>query len=178
MKIFLVAGVFSMLCACASTYPRQDPTGLPFAEVSGTTLNGTSVSLPTDLKGAPTLLLIGYEQRSQFDIDRWLLGMRDAGLGVRTYEVPTIPGLIPGLWAARIDDGMRSGIPSEEWDSVITLYDDADRVARFLGNENPLPARVVLLDESGHVSFFHDDGYSVATLGRLEDKLLETLGGS
>ena len=64
------------------------------------------------------------------------------------YELPTISGLIPGLFSGSIDDGMRSGIPNEDWAIVVTIYRDAETVEQFFGNENPLPARVVLLDEA------------------------------
>jgi predicted transcriptional regulator len=68
---------------------------------------------------------------------------------------------------------MRSGIPQEDWAIVATVYDDADAIARFLGNETPLPARVVLLDKQGKVAFFHDRGYSTKTLLRLSAQLQE-----
>jgi hypothetical protein len=165
------------ISACASTHPRQNPTGRLLPEIEGSTLDGTQVLLPRNLAGGPAVLLVGYKQRSQFDIDRWLLGMEQASVSVRRYELPTIPGLLPRLWSGRIDAGMRSGIPEEDWSAVITVYRDADILARFLGNENPLPARVVLLDQEGRVAFFHDEGYSVATLMRLREAI-ERLGSA
>ena len=51
------------------------------------------------------------------------------------------------------------------------MYDDADKIARFTGNENGLPARVFLLDAQGRVVFFHDQGYSVGSLMRLKEAL-------
>jgi hypothetical protein len=153
--------------ACTPSVPRQQPLGSTLPVVRGQSLDGVELTLPGDLAGVPTLLLVGYRQESQFDIDRWLLGLRDAGIEVRTYELPTIPGLVPGLFAERIDAGMRSGIPAGDWPAVITIYDDADVVVRFLGNENPLPARVLLLDAEGRVVFFHDEGYAIAALEAL-----------
>ena len=113
------------------------------------------------------LLLVGYEQDTQFDIDRWLLGLTQAGVKVRTHELPTIPGLAPRMFSGSIDNGMRSGIPSEDWGAVITVYGDGAAIAKLTGNENKLPGRVILLDAKGRVIFFHDRGYSVGTLQRL-----------
>lgn len=113
------------------------------------------------------LLLIGYEQNSQFDIDRWIQGLADAGGKVRAYELPTLPGLLPRMFSGYIDAGMRRGIPMEDWFSVVTLYAEATPVAEFTGNEDGLPGRVVLLDGDGRVVFFHDRGYSLGTLQRL-----------
>ncbi len=166
-----LVALVALLGACATTYPRQAPQGMSFPDVTGKDLNGREYRLPRDLFGAPSLLLVGYEQNSQFDIDRWLLGLRQEGIDVRLFEVPTIPGLLPGLFAGKIDQGMRSGIPEEDWVSVITVYGDGERIARFTGNENRLPGRVLLLDGQGRVVFFHDEGYSVGTLLRLKEKL-------
>ncbi len=161
----------ALLSGCASTYPRRDPQGQAFPTVRGESLAGTSVTLPADLAGAPAVLLVGYERQTQLDLDRWLLGIHDAGLPVRIYELPTIPGLVPDLISARIDEGMRRGIPREDWASVVTVYGDAKTLAAFTGNENNVPGRVLLVDRAGTVVFFHDAGYSVRSLVRLREAL-------
>lgn len=164
----LMAGITA---GCSTSYERRDPTGEAFPSVEGTALDDKSWRLPEDFAGKPTLVLVGYKQDSQFDIDRWLLGLSEAKVRVPFYEVPTIPGLAPRIFSGYIDSGMRSGIPSEDWGGVITLYADAAAVARFTGNENGLPARVLLLDAKGRVVFFHDRGYSLGTLNRLRAAL-------
>lgn len=168
-------GALAALAAtgCSTAYPRRDPTGEVFPSVRGTSLDGRTVSIPEDFAGEPVLLLIGYEMNTQFDLDRWLLALAQAGIAVRTYEIPTIPGLVPGMFAGSIDAGMRSGIPREDWGSVITIYRDAKAVVAFTGNQPKLPGRIVLLDPSGRVAFFHDSGFSVGALGKLRDVLGE-----
>ncbi len=167
----LVALVVS-LGSCSTTYPRRDPTGEVFPPVRGTALDGSEVALPDVGRDSPLLLLLGFEQNAQFDLDRWLLGLSEAGVRARTYEVPTIPGMVPGLFAGSIDGGMRRGIPEEDWGGVVTLYGaDARAVAEFTGTEEGLTGRALLLDGAGRVVFFHDRGYSVATLGRLRAAL-------
>jgi len=156
---------------CGSKYTQRDPSGERFPSVVGTSLQGTEYRIPEAFAGEPVLLLVGYEQDSQFDLDRWLLGLTQVGIQVRAYELPTIPGLAPRVFRGTIDKGMRSGIPSEDWGAVLTVYGDGDKIARFTGNENKLPGRVILLDAEGRVIFFHDRGYSVGTLQRLRDAL-------
>jgi hypothetical protein len=160
--------LIALSAACSTTHPRRDPTGEPFPNASETSLAGEVIALPEALAGAPALLLIGYEQATQFDLDRWLLALDQAGWRVRTLELPTIPGLVPRILSGTIDAGMRRGIPSEDWAAVVTVYGDAARIAEFTGNENGLPGRVLLLDSDGRVVFFHDRGFSVGTLRRLE----------
>ena len=169
--LLLAIALASHLIACASPYPRRDPTGERFPDVQGQTLSGEAVALPGDLAGEPAVLLVGYVQDTQFDLDRWILGIVQAKLAVDVIEVPTIVGMVPGMIADTIDGGMRRGIPEEDWASVVTVYDDAPAIAAFTGNENPLPGRVLLLDATGTVVFFHDRGYSAGTLLELAKQL-------
>lgn len=164
----LFVGTALSLSSCATTWPRRDPTGEPFPPVTGRSLAGAEVALPAAFAGAPLLLLVGYEQDAQFDLDRWLLALDAAGWRVATREVPTLPGLVPRLLAGTIDGGMRRGIPEEDWVSVVTVYGDAAAIAAFTGNDDGLTGRVLLLDGDGRVVFFHDRGFSVGTLRRLQ----------
>lgn len=160
-----------LLTSCSSTYERRDPTGETFPSVQGRSLEKQVVAIPEAFRGKPVLLFVGYKMETQFDIDRWLMALQEAKVDVPIYELPTIVGLVPGLFASQIDAGMRSGIPPDDWAIVITLYDDADTVAKFLGNRPKLPARVVLLDKDGRVAFFDDRGYSLQILLRLKEKV-------
>ena len=64
-----------------------------------------------------------------------------------------------------IDNGMRAGIPAEDWGAVVTLYgSDATRVQELTGNENPRNGRILLLDDRGVIRWFWDQGYSSTRL--------------
>ena len=115
--------------------------------------------------------MIGYEQNSQFDIDRWFIGLDMKEVDIVAYELPTIAGMFPRMFSPFIDEGMRKGIPKELWGGVITIYKDGDKVQAFTGNQNPNNARAVLVDANGKVVYFHDRGFSVSAL----NQLIETL---
>ena len=92
---------------------------------------------------------------------------------VRIIEVPTIPGMFPGMFAGSIDEGMRGGIPSEDWGSVVTVYGDgAGEIKRWTG-AGDRNGRVMLLDAEGVVRWFHDEGYSAGKLTELDAALRE-----
>lgn len=158
----LVLAAIGVLAGCSTVPEKVDGAGVldkPFPKVTGKGLDGKAWTLPDDLAGKPALLLIGYKQASQFDIDRWMLALGQLGTPVEVYEVPTIRGLLPGLFAGQIDEGMRQGIPQELWKAVITVYGDAKAIEAFTGKSNPMPARVVLLNKEGRVAWFHDRGF-------------------
>ena len=162
----LLLALAPALVACQSALPNQDPTGLAVPAVSGEDLDGTARSLPSQ---EPQILLVGYAQNAQFDIDRWILGLSQAGTPLPITEVPTIPGLAPGMIAGTIDQGMRDGIPPQDWAAVVTIYgDDAADLAAFTGTELPNNARVLLLDAAGRVAWFHDRGYGASLVLELD----------
>jgi hypothetical protein len=161
----LLAGAL-LLAACSSPVANRDPVGELFPKVQGESLSGAVVNLPPE---QPAILLIGYLQKAQFDADRWLYGLLSAQPQVQIFEVPTIPGLFPSLLQDRIDEGMRAGIPNEDWASVVTVYGQAAKpVAAFTGTSNGQNIRVLLLDASGQVRWFHDRGFSASKLIELE----------
>ena len=155
LLVILVAG-------CATGHANRDPVGDRFPSVSGDSLDGTEVSLPDGIGGGPSLVLAGYAQATQFDIDRWILGLLQMDSTLRVVEVPAIQGWFPSTFLRpTIDGGMRDGIPREDWRSVVTLYgSDAARLQAFTGTERPGNARVLLLDPDGVVAWFWDQGYS------------------
>lgn len=161
-----------MFCtACSSTIENRNPVGEAFPIVNGQSLEKESVTLPTDLEGRPAILLIGYKQRTQFDIDRWIMGLLQAEVDVPILELPTIPGLVPSLASDWIDDGMRSGIPKEDWSIVVTLYGKAAApVAELTGTTDGQNARVILLNARGEIVWFYDRGYSAREALELANK--------
>lgn len=158
--------------ACTSTLPNRDPSGEVFPTVTGESLDGETVTLPDALAGQPAVLLVGYRQETQFDIDRWLLGFAQAGLAAPILELPTIPSLGASLASGFIDDGMRAGIPKEDWGVVVTLYGGAAKpVAELTGTENGNNARVIVLAPDGTIAWFHDRGYGTSQVLAVVDKI-------
>jgi hypothetical protein len=172
MRTFWVLASILLAAAqlgCAARYPNRALVGERLPRVQGRSLAGTPHTFPDDLRGKKAIVVIGYVQRTQFDIDRWGVGFFTANLELPpVYELPTIVGLVPTLLGGTIDEGMRGGIPSESWKDVVTIYGgDARTLTEWTGNERPQNARVLLLDEEGVVRFAHDAGYGLPPLQRL-----------
>ena len=164
MRLALLACIL-IVSGCANyDYPGQLSLGDTMPEATGQSLEGELIVIPKAFAGEKTLLLFGYVQDSQFDIDRWLIGLDMTETPVPVYEIPTIQGMAPRMFSTFIDNGMRKGIPKELWKGVVTVYEDGDMIQRFTGNINPNNARVMLLDAQGKILYFYDRGFSVAAL--------------
>ena len=169
--IIIVISVGLILAGCSTTYVNRNPVGKEFPSATGEALTKIERKMPEYFNGKNVILLLGYKQDSQFDIDRWLIGLDMTKTDVKVYELPTIQGLFPRMFSTTIDNGMRSGIPKELWGGVITIYADGAKLQEFTGNENPNNARVMLLDKNGKVVYFHDRGFSVQELNKLRNEL-------
>lgn len=163
-------------CSKVVVAPERFPDGA-FPVVEGVNLSGEKVLIPADFKGKPTVLLVGYIQKAQFDIDRWILGLLQADVPVQIAELPTIAGMMPQMVQGFINNGMRRGIPQTDWASVVTIYEDADKIIKRLGNERPQNAYVVLLDKDGQIVWTANAGYSAGQVLELK-KIAEKLNGS
>lgn len=163
----LIVPVVLLLSACSTNYPNQAPLGKTFPTVQGESLAKAQMQLPNDFPDQPVILLLGYVQDAQFDIDRWLIGLDMKQVTVPFYELPTIQGMVPRMFKAQINNGMRAGIPESLWQGVITIYEGGEQVQQFTGNDNPNNARVMLLDRTRKIRFFYDDGFSVVALNEL-----------
>lgn len=161
-----------LLIGCAQKpFPNQKLKDQKLISFQGKSLADQKFVFPKDILGKPHLLLFGYVQETQFDIDRWLIGLDMTKTQIDILEVPTINGFVPSLISDRIDSGMRRGIPKGLWKIVVTVYDDGKKVQKFTGNERPNNARVMLIDKDANIRFFTDQGFSVNGLNELRDQI-------
>jgi len=171
MRLFSFSFIILLLSGCSTHYQNNNVTGNTLPVMQGETLDKQSVELPTIFTERLTLLLVGYKQDSQFDIDRWLIALDMTETKLDVYEVPAIQGMFPRMFSTQINNGMRSGIPKELWKGVITLYGDGEAMQAFTGNENPNNARVMLINRQGNILYFYDRGFSVNSLNELRSLL-------
>ncbi len=174
MKNIIIYIILVFMISCSKTVMApQNITGKTFPTVSGSSLAKNKVTIPDDFNGKDLIVLVGYLQKAQFDIDRWILGILQADLKAEIIELPTIDGMMPQAVQSFIDNGMRRGIPKEDWATVVTIYEDAGKIINTFGNENPGNAQLFLLDKNGVVSWNTNRGYSAQQILTLKSKLEE-----
>jgi hypothetical protein len=161
--LFLTVGIFFSLVGCVSrrAIPVDEVVvGRSLPTFEGEALDGRRVLFPNAIKGQVHLLLVAYVQEAQFDVDRWVLGALQAKAPVRILELPTIESLGARLAKGFINRGMQRGIPREDWASVVTVYEQAETVASFVGGIPGNNTAALLVDASGVVRWAHRKGYS------------------
>ncbi len=156
----LILAVVLFVTGCTTSYPARSPLGEQFPSVRAKVLTGEEVEIPQFFHGKDALLLVGFIQDTQFDIDRWLLALKQLKTPIVVAEIPTIQGLFPRIISTTINQGMRNGIPEEDWQIVFTVYKDAEKITKFVGNTKPRNVRAILIDKNGVVRWFHDRGFS------------------
>jgi hypothetical protein len=125
-----------------------------FPTVTGTTLAGNRRTIPDDLGGQIVLVVIAFDRRAQAMIDSWLDPLSRRMPPERELAVIEVPMIDSPFWRTlgrMIDAGMRSGIPPDRHDYVMTYYGNADAFRRILAMDDRTLAYLYLLDREGRI---------------------------
>ncbi|WP_298665606.1 hypothetical protein [uncultured Methanofollis sp.] len=125
-----------------------------FPLLSGHSLEGRKVILPKDLKGVVALIAVAVQRGAQPMVDSWRTPFEEefAGdPGIAFYEVPVIEKETELFLGGVINAGMKAGIDSAKYGSVITVFADTKWVRKVLGMDDPSRAYLYLLDREGTV---------------------------
>jgi len=172
IPLFLLA----LLSACSSTYPAQDPVGQTLPRVQGQTLDGRRITLPDDLRGRPTLLLILYDKKAQDDINYWAPVVVANMPRAHVFEVAAFTKFHHRLARHRLIAQAEDRVPDILKGKLITLWMHSRPLARFTGMADDPHARVLLLDEQGQVVHFCDTGFNHQTMRDLLDAYRQRWG--
>lgn len=149
-----------------SRFENRRPLGESFPPIDGQTLGGDPVRIPHDF-AAGALVVIGYVKESAGDVTRWLSALEGAGFSVPARTYPEVRGWLPRIFRSKHAEALGRGVPDEDPSSVITVYAEAEAFGGFTGTVRPDRARLLLLDERGRVTWFHDSGFCEEALESL-----------
>ena len=119
------------------------------------TLAGKKIVLPDVFGGHPAILVIGFSRSGGDSAGRWSKQLRQdlaQDKNVRIFSVAELQDA-PKLARGLIRHGMRGGIPQNEHDSFVLLYQDEDvwkKLAEFSDTNN---AYILLVDSGGNISW-------------------------
>jgi hypothetical protein len=123
-----------------------------FPDLEADDLNGRTLSLPKDLPGQPTIVLIAFKRKQQSSVDAWVdrLDLLPEG-GPAWIEMPVV-GRGAAIFRSFVDKGMRAGITSEFMRGrTITIYSSRRAFNNALGIRSMKDIYVALVDPNGTV---------------------------
>jgi hypothetical protein len=161
----------------AQTGPVPDEPLPSFPPVTAENLLGESFDLPGDLPGDLRIVFVAFRQRQQSAINTWL-AVADAleadYEGLRYFEFPTISRPFR-LMKPVIDNGMRSGIPSDSARArTITLFTSVSRFVEATGLPGTDDIATLLLDSEGYIRW-HSTGVHTAEREQALRRAIEAL---
>ncbi len=141
-----------------------------FPVLAARDLTGRTVSLPADLPGELTVVVMAFRRGQQGAVDSWLPWLEQMAAAdprLRYVELPTIGQ----QWAparSAIDGGMASAISDEATRGrTLTVYTDVRRVTAALGIDDRSVIALLLVDREGRVRWRGSGAFAASTAGAL-----------
>ena len=130
-------------CALAQTVPHTE------AE----TLSGKKIVLPDDFAGHVAVINIGFSRAGGDSSRRWGKQLKQDLSGEKNLRLYSIAELqdAPKMVRGMIKHGMRSGVPKDEQDSFLVLYEEEDNWKKAADFSGPDDAYILLADPTGKV---------------------------
>lgn len=141
----------------AEVTPLSD--GEPFPTISGTLLTGEELTVPEDLLGSVSVLLLGWDYAARLQVEEWTRYLGDTFAGYPEMAVLIMP-MIDGagrLLRGVINASMQRGTPEAEQSHVLTVFGDLRALRRRLGVDDARRVQVFVLGRTGRVAW-HADG--------------------
>jgi hypothetical protein len=172
----LALGALLLITLGAGAQNATPSATLPRME--GETLSSKKIILPDDARGKIALLSIGFSKKGGDTSRAW--GDRfkkdfSADPRYALYPVAVLED-VPRFVRGMILGGMRRGVPAQEQDRFVTLFQGEADLKRFVGFSAENEAYLLLLDAKGEVQwrghgFFTEQDY--AALAAVAKKLAQ-----
>jgi hypothetical protein len=113
-------------------------------------LNGHAVTLPRDLPGERTVVILGWQRDQQSSIESWAKAMAPTA-GPAWLSVPVID-TSNGFLRMIINSGMRHGIPNHAWwPHVVALYTRKAEFNQKVGVTDEAQVQALVVDREGNI---------------------------
>lgn len=121
-----------------------------FPQVHSKDLNGHAVTLPRDLPGERTVVILGWQRDQQPSIESWAKAMAPSA-GSAWLSVPVID-TSNGFLKMIINSGMRHGIPNHQWwPHVVALYTRKAEFNQQVGVTDEAKVQALVVDREGNI---------------------------
>ena len=152
-------------------------TGEEFSQLSGQTLTGRTLELPSMTAGKPAVVVFSFTRSAGKDARSWdeHLSQDFPGLSINTI---ILLESVPSLFRGRALSGIKSGIPSSIQDQTVVLYKDEELWKRRLDVTDENCAYLLLLGPDGLIRWKTTACFSQGTYVQLQGEVRKLQGHS
>ena len=140
----------------------------PFPNISGNTLSGRLLELPTAATGKPVVVVFSFSRTAGKDAHLWNEHLaREFSNAVPAYEVVVMES-VPKLFRGMAMSGIRSSMPLSRQERTVVLYRDEKLWKLRLAVSDDKRAYVVMLGPDGHLRWSNSAAYSDSEYAQLK----------
>jgi hypothetical protein len=177
MKSFCLTLAPAALLLCHTAAALAAPNSIPWA--TGTALDGHTVTLPHDLSGGATIIILGFSQRSADSTTAWEVPVRTSlatsssvlsDQAIRFFDMPFLEDA-PSLIRPLIVRSIRKQVPDAVRPNFVPLTSGEHAWKQIAGFSPDAPdaAYVLLVDRSGNVLWQTHEAFSQARFEQLAE---------
>lgn len=145
------------------------------------TLADKKIVLPDAFAGHPAILIIGFSRSGGDSAGRWAKQLRQDLAGNKSVSIFSVAELqdAPKLARGLIRHGMRGGVPQNEHDSFVLLYQDEDIWKKLADFSDTNDAYVLLVDSAATIRWrTHGKSPDAQSVDALKQELSKLQPGS
>jgi hypothetical protein len=174
--LFLLAGCSMVAMGFRSI--ATDVTGMPFPELSGTTLADQHVTIPVDTKGKSTIIALAYSQDAEEELKTWAEPAYDKFVAknevmpydVNLYFVPMFSGAKAAMAESAREKFKKQNDP-QLYPYVLIYKGEIDQYRSVLKMEKKNTPYIFVLDGTGKIVYATSGVYTEAKMDEIEDHL-------
>ena len=169
--ISLVRVTVQLLLLLSIAFSLQAQT-IPHTEAE--TLSGKKIVLPDAFAGHSAILIIGFSRSGGDSAGRWGKEIRKDLADQKEVRIFSVAELqdAPKLARGLIRHGMRGGLPQNEHDSFVLLYQDEDVWKTLAGFSDTNDAYILLVDSAANISWrAHGKSPDAQTISALKTEI-------
>lgn len=180
LTLCLLALLGGCISAGSNTAVTASPNAAVFPTVTGVNLHGDEVTLPGQLVGNPSLVIVAFEREQQDIINPWLPHFDELETELPNFHYYELPVINERTASERmfINNGMRMGIPADAARArTITIYTDRERFIDAAGIPSMDTIYLFVLSQNGEILYRTTGAYDEDKFQALEG-VIKGLSGS
>jgi hypothetical protein len=142
-----------------------------FPQLSGQTLTGKSVELPTATLGKPAVVIVSFSKTAGNDARSWNERLsRDFPKDLSSYTIIVLES-VPKLFRGLAVSSIKSSMPVPMQDRTVVLYSDEKLWKQRVAFSEDSRAYVILLGPDGRIRWSSKEEFTESSYAQMKDQL-------